>query len=401
MSPVGWGFYLPCALLLLAAFLKVPALLRNPKDALLRSVCVLLFVGAGVFASAALPSIAAVNRITGTPNAAAPVVYSLLTAFSGANIVLIIRWSNGPGNAEWTTRWARRCTTATIAVIVAINALFLLGDAPVERLRDLDTYYASTPFIREMIVLYLVAHTIAAITMTILCGRWAREVPGTLRAGLVLIVLGYSLNLGFDALKLTAVGARWTGRDLDHLSWQYAPVLASLSAFLIGTGFVLPLVSRGLSNHVRIWRRYYQLQPLWRELRETTRDRLSPAPGPWTPIGMRVIRLEADIHDGILTVNPFLDARQRDRALDEALAASPTEAEAAAAIADAAALVHAVALWAGADEQTELAAHAADDGLVLASPHDADGLVRMSLALSTSDIVRAAREAATLGSTTR
>ncbi len=34
-------------------------------------------------------------------------------------------------------------------VIVALWVLFALADVPVERLRDLDTYYANTPFMRE------------------------------------------------------------------------------------------------------------------------------------------------------------------------------------------------------------------------------------------------------------
>ncbi len=40
-------------------------------------------------------------------------------------------------------------------MIVALWVLFLPADAPAERLRDLDTYYATTPFMREEILLYL------------------------------------------------------------------------------------------------------------------------------------------------------------------------------------------------------------------------------------------------------
>jgi len=43
----------------------------------------------------------------------------------------------------------------------------------VERRTDLDTYYASAPFIREMIVLYLVSYMTATAMTTLLCWRWA------------------------------------------------------------------------------------------------------------------------------------------------------------------------------------------------------------------------------------
>ncbi|GGZ56085.1 hypothetical protein GCM10010371_14490 [Streptomyces subrutilus] len=393
-DPNGVGFYVPGALLLLAGCLKLPALRRNPGDELLRSVCVLLFVAAAVFAVAAVPSIAAVNRVTGVANAAAPVVYTVLTAFSGANLVLVIRWSSGPDDARRAARWSRRCHAATVAVIVAINALFVLGDAPVERLTDLDTYYASTPYIREMIVLYLAAHTTTALLMTFLCTRWARLVRGPLRAGLVLIVIGYLLNLVYDALKFTAVGARWAGRDLDHLSWPIAPPVAAVSALLIGLGLVLPLLSQRLTDHLGLWRRYHRLQPAWRELRAATGRGIGPAGGRWTPIEVRVIQTESEIHDGILAVNPYLDPGLREAALHEALKTAPS-ADEAAAVADAAALAHAVVVWAGdAGGRAPTAAEHPAGRALLASPRTSAGLVRMSRALSGSEVVRAVREAA-------
>lgn len=60
-----------------------------------------------------------------------------------------------------TRRLSRRWITGYGVVSVALVGLYLLGDCREERLRDLDTYYATTPFIREMIVLYLAALTVA------------------------------------------------------------------------------------------------------------------------------------------------------------------------------------------------------------------------------------------------
>ncbi|MEU2453934.1 DUF6545 domain-containing protein [Streptomyces sp. NPDC012765] len=400
-NPNGFAFYIPGALLMLAGCMKLPALWRNPKDELLRSVCVLLFVAACVFAVAAVPSIAGINRITGVPNMAAPVVYSILTAFSGSNLILIIRWSSGPAEATQAKRRARRCTWATISVIAAIWASFVLGDAPVERLTDLDTHYATTPFIREMIILYLVAHTTGAVMMTVLCTRWARVVHGPLRAGLVLIVIGYILNLVYDALKFTAIGARWSGHNLDHLSWPIAPPIAAVSALLVGIGFISPLIAQRLINLVSPWRQYYQLQPAWKELRVATQHSINLARGLRTPIDVRVCQLESDIYDGILTVHPYLDPAVHAHSLAEARKTSLSD-EDAAVIADAAALAHAVVLWTrrtsepGAASEEQLG-----DKPVLTSAVSAAGLVLLSQALHKSPIVRATREAAVLESSNR
>ncbi|MBT2458875.1 MAB_1171c family putative transporter [Streptomyces sp. ISL-86] len=396
----GLGFYIPGAFLVIILCLRIPALLRNRKDQLLRSVCVLLALSIGVFFFCAVPSIAWINRLTGVPNAAAPIVYTLLTAFSGANIVLIIHWSRGPEEAERAVRWARCCKAVTAAVILAINVLFLMGDAPVERLTDLDTYYASTPYIRETIVLYLLAHTTAGAISSALCWRWAREVHGGLKAGLALITMGYMLNLSYDAFKFTAIGARWAGHDWDYLSTQVAASLASLSALVGGLGFVLPLLSQRFMTYWDMRRRFHQLRPLWRELREAMQHSIDLAADPRTSIEARVTQLEADIHDGILTVSPHLDAELRERALAEARRTSGS-ADDVTAIADAAALAHAVVVWARHEPYPEGSEHLQQNHRsILTLPDHPTGLVRMSLALS-SDVVRTCREAAALESNRR
>ncbi|MCX4539541.1 MAB_1171c family putative transporter [Streptomyces sp. NBC_01565] len=401
-DPHGLAFYIPGTFLAVILCMRLPALRRHPQDRLLRSVCLLLATAIGVFFSCAVPTVAAVNRLTGVPNAAAPIVYSLLTAFSGATILLIIHWSRGPDEADRAARWARRCKAATMVVIIAVNVLFLLGDAPVERLTDLDTYYASTPFIREMILLYLLAHTATGIIGSALCARWARQVHGGLKAGLALITLGYLLNLSYDVLKFSAIGARWAHRDWDQLSTRYAAALASLSAVVAGLGFVLPLLSQRITAYWDLWRRFHQLRPLWRELRAATQRSIALTSGPCTPIEIRVTQLESDIHDGILAVSPHLDARQRERALEEARRSSRS-ADDVVAIADAAALAHAVVVWARhappAEDGTAGAGDAApfhqNHRSVLTLPDHPAGLVRMSLALS-SEVVKAFRDAAAL-----
>lgn len=395
----GLGFYIPGAVLFLATLLKLPALVRDPRNELLRSVCLLLALATAVFGCTAIPTLIAVNKITGIPNAAAPLVFSLLTAFSGANIVLILRWSDTPEDSGRTRRRSRLCTAVTVAVIAAINILFVLGDAPVERLRDLDTYYASTPYIREMILLYIAAHTTAAVTMTVLSRRWAREVHGGLRAGLSLIAIGYVLNLFYDIAKLTAIGAHWAGRDWSVLGVRLAPAFASVSALLIATGFVLPLISQNVTNKWRMLRRYRLLHPLHQELRVATKHSIDLSAGPWTPIEVRLTQRESDIHDGILAVNPYLRPELRDRALREELEAGRSPEE-ATAVADAAALASAVVAWERA-RSGAAPAPARVTHMVLVSPNSPQGLVRMSLALAGSATVRSFRRSALAESSTR
>ncbi|MFE2147686.1 hypothetical protein ACFXA3_39180, partial [Streptomyces sp. NPDC059456] len=212
----GQDYYIPAAALAVSLAFKLPALRNNWRDPLLRSVCALLILAGSVFTFAAPPTIVAVNRWTGVTNFSAPLVYCLITLFSAACLVLIVNWRGGP--PEETRRISRRWMLGYAGVVVVLVALFLLGETPVERLRDFDTYYANTPYIQQMIALYLTAHLVAAVVMVAMCWRWSLQVHGWLRIGLMIIVSGYVFNLSYDATKISAVVARWAGHDLDDLS---------------------------------------------------------------------------------------------------------------------------------------------------------------------------------------
>ncbi|MER5770310.1 MAB_1171c family putative transporter [Streptomyces sp. NPDC001985] len=370
------SFYGPAALGGLAFLIRLPGLLRNPRDPLLRAVALLLITGWGVFFFGAIPTIAWVNEVTGVPNFSAPLVYTILTAFSGSCIVLIINWRGGP--PERIRRATRWCAGIYGLVGVALFVLFFLGDAPVERLRDLDTYYITTPCIREMIVLYLLAHTVSAIIMTVLCRRWSRDVSGVLRAGLFLMVAGYLLTLAYDVCKFAAVGARWAGHDWDALSTGVARPFASAASFLIATGLGLPLVVQRLESPWRDWCRYRRLGPLWRLLGEAAEGRGSARISPFSSAGVRLLQRESDIHDGLLTLNPYFDPGVRAGVLAGALAAGadPRDAEAAAE----AAMVTAALAALRADPEHRVIASSRT--LQPGAGHASRDLLRMSRALS-------------------
>ncbi|MFI6002769.1 MAB_1171c family putative transporter [Streptomyces sp. NPDC051366] len=333
----GLILYVPGSVMILALLIKAPTLRRGWDQPLMRAVCTLLVVGCMVMFLAAPPTISAVNRLTGIVNFSAPLVYSVLTAFSGSCIVLVLQWGGGP---PAVVRRATRLTVAAFgAVTLLIVVLFAIGDAPVERLRDLDTYYANTPWLREMIVCYLLAHTVGSSTLTVLCWKWLLRVRPSLRplrTGLALIVLGGLLDLGYLVTKWAAVGARWAGRDWDGLSTYVAPPFASAAALMVGSGFIVPLV--GGSAAWRDFSRYRRLHPLWKALRGFAASSVTTVPLTWwSPIGIRLIHRESVIDDGILALGRWFDPAVRGAAYEAALDQGMCESQ-ASVVADAAML---------------------------------------------------------------
>lgn len=312
--------YVPGAVIATALIVKAPTLRRGWDQPLMRAVCTLLVVGSLAVFLSAPPTIVAVNRLTGVVNFSAPLVYSLLTAFSGACIVLILHWS---GPATPAVRRATRLTVAAYgAVTVAIVALFAKGEAPVEQLRAMDTYYANTPWLREMIVCYLSAHTVGSTALTVLCWKWLRRLDPAmrpLRTGLALLMFGGAFDLAFLVVKWTAVVARWRGGDLDYLSTYGAPPLAAAAALLVGAGFIVPLV--GGSAPWRDYSRYRRLRPLWAALRGFSPCGMRPVPLTWwSPVGIRLIHRESVIDDGILALVCWFDPAVRAEAYEAARA---------------------------------------------------------------------------------
>ncbi|MCX4696016.1 MAB_1171c family putative transporter [Streptomyces sp. NBC_01408] len=333
----GLILYVPGAVLILVLLAKAPTLRRGWDQPLMRAVCALLVVGSLVMFLAAPPTISAVNRLTGVVNFSAPLVFGVLTAFSGSCVVLVLQWGGGPPAV------VRRATWLTVAVFGGVSllivVLFVIGDAPVERLRDLDTYYANTPWIREMIICYLLAHTVGSSVLTGLCGKWLLSADHSLRplrTGLALIVFGGLLDLGYLVVKWAALGARWTGRDWDLLSTHVAPPLASGAALMVGTGFIVPLV--GGSPAWRDFSRYRRLHPLWKALRGFAASSVRTVPLTWwSPVGIRLIHRESVIDDGILALAPWFDPAVRRTAYEAARGQGLCEAR-AAVVADAAVL---------------------------------------------------------------
>jgi hypothetical protein len=314
------SFWLPIGALTIALVMKLPSLVRMWRDPMLRAVGGLLLFACAVFVFASPSVIGWTNRVTGVPNIAAPLVYSLLTALCASWLLLIVAWRNGLSDRSGSTRRAARWVVFAYAgVVIALWVLFWLADVPVERRRDLDTYYATTPFMREEILLYLLAHTVACSVTARLIWNWVRTdgLDAWLRWGLRFLGVGYATNLLFDVAKLTAVIARMTGHDLDWLSTYLAPSAACLSATMVAIGFIIPHGGQYLHERWRIRHAHWQLRPLYLLLRT-----VNGGGAPFTPRAtgeLRLIRRETYIRDVLLQLSRHLDEDLRERSYDAAL----------------------------------------------------------------------------------
>ncbi|CQR64231.1 MAB_1171c family putative transporter [Streptomyces leeuwenhoekii] len=303
--------------------LSCTVLFRRPRtavrDPLTLSTCAAIVLGSLVFVCSAPLTLAVVNEMTGVPNFGAPLTYGMLSAYSCSLLVLLINWRGGPRARVRRAVW--RCVAAYGALIAAVTVLFVCADADTERLTDLDTYYANTPCMREMILLYLLGHSAATVAMCAVCLKWGREVTGWLRTGLRLILTGALLDvLGFQLTKYTAIAARWAGGDLDFLSTTVAPPMASLGALTCSAGFVLPRVLPSALAHWRGLGDYRRLEPLWALLRFAPTAPKPPASW-WQLPGARLQWREVSIHDALLALAPYFDDRVRERAREAALRA--------------------------------------------------------------------------------
>ena len=320
----GLIYYLAAAVLWMGLAAQLPDLRRHRRDPLKRSFCAVILLSGLCFVLGAPPTVILVNSLTGIPNIAAPLTYGAVTAFGAASLILIVHWrGNDPAQVR---RTARAWLFSYLGVIAAEGVLFSLGDAPVERRADFDTYYASTPFIREMIVLYLVAHMVAAVTTTLLCWSWIRKVKRWTRGSLALLVLGWLFTSAYGVVKSVALSAHWLGHRWDSLSTSVAPLVA-VGSCLASAGYILPLVGPRIDSAVA----FVRLRPLFRLLAGPTSRRRCVTALSWRMIGdveLRLTTRETAIRDGLKRLAGQLDDQVRSRACRDALAAGFSAAEA-------------------------------------------------------------------------
>ncbi|MFG3044173.1 DUF6545 domain-containing protein [Streptomyces sp. NPDC048241] len=343
LSGLHIPYLLPALLLTVALALKAPTFLRAWQDSDVRATTLLLLLAAAVFVSVPPAVIHGVNSVTGVPNLAAGWVYSLLTAFCGSCLAMVVTWRERPSPRR--SRVIRRIWLLYSGIIAALWATFLLADVPDERVYDLDTYYATEPWMREHILLYLTAHMVSALVAAYLIWTWISKVRSAwLKAGLVFLQAGYAFGLVFDIAKFTAIGARWSGRDLDWLSTTVAPPFAILDASLVAVGFILPQGGPFLQKWIGDQISFRRLRRLELVLRGVGPSVADARVGVFAPLDLRLLQRQQRIHDGLLRLAPVLDAALWLRAFDAAGAAGYAEGP-ARGIAGAVTVRAALAAW--------------------------------------------------------
>ncbi|MFG2311510.1 MAB_1171c family putative transporter [Streptomyces sp. NPDC048566] len=320
--------YVSAGLLWLGLAVKGPDLVRHRADPILRVMCTVMALAGLCFLLGAPPTVGWINHASGVPNLAAPLTYAAITAYSASSLVLIVHWRGGPG----VCRVARFVTATYGFVLLGITTLFATGAAPTERRTDFDTYYATTPLIAEMIVLYLVAH-LAAVTATALWSlRWARKVHGWLRAGLYVLGTGTVVGAGYSLSKLAAITGRWCGRSWDPLGTEVATGLAGLGALLTVVGILLPWAAPSMMTWLLPQQSYRRLAPLERVLETILTGQSLRLPRPWpsSPATLLIWR-QTSIHNALTYLDPFVDQTVFDRAHDQTLTATRDRQKARAA----------------------------------------------------------------------
>lgn len=322
-----WACALPLWILFAA---KLAGLRRARRDLMRRAVCATIFSCAAILTVSAPLTLGAINDLVGVPNAAFLVSFSLVVVLAASVRILVVYWQE-PGDTATANRIAKRWILGYGLVVLAMALLFWAGDAPVERPTDFETYYATTPFMAEFVLLYLAAQAVALFSVIRGCQRWARLAGDPwLRRGLRLIIIGSVFGLGVSASRGTAMAARWFGTNWDALNTAVSVVCAMAGLTLGALGFALPAWGEHLTRireGVESYRDYRALHPLWNALRTAVPTIVLPARIPWWDPHVRLTRRLAEINDGRLAVWSRTDAHvaRRARALGQRRRLSPVE----------------------------------------------------------------------------
>jgi hypothetical protein len=293
-------------LLAVALVFKLPTLIRAWRDPDVRATTILLACATAVLVVVTPVNISRLNRWTGIPNLAAPTAYSFLTLFCAFGLTMIMRWSEPPSE-----RRRRRIIVSYwifAGIIAGLWATFLLADIPEPRIYDLDTYYASTPWMREHTLLYLLSHLVSCLVAASMLWKWFPEVNlPWLKTGVVFLQLGYATGLLFDAAKLTALTARWTGHNLDFFSTKVAPPFALLEAALVALGFLAPQVGPPLQKRSRDQIAYLRLRSLWRTVRVIEPAAATAHFGWRASLDLRLMQRRQRLYDALRLLAPYFN----------------------------------------------------------------------------------------------
>lgn len=265
-------YLLTAAGLAIALVFKFGYLRRRWSTPQLWAVVVPIFIASVTAWSASPHTIRLLNQTTGISNFTAPLVYCLVTAFSGSTLVLVIFWRY-PRAQAWPKVIAVVATYG--GAIGAIAILFSVSHVPVERLTDFETYYADQPTVAALLMIYIVASGVGQGMLSYSCLSWARSYDLAdrpwLRRGLRLYGIAALLGALSFLVKFLAVVSNWFGQHwLDTVN-TLVPVIYALPAMLSAlAGIVLPIWGPRLPllrRWAQRWAAFWTLRPMHRALR--------------------------------------------------------------------------------------------------------------------------------------
>ncbi|RSN40449.1 hypothetical protein DMH12_35660 [Streptomyces sp. WAC 04229] len=146
---------------------------------------------------------------------------------------MTISWREQPSPRR--RRILRTIWAIYAGIVAALWIVFSLAEVPDERIYDIDTYYANTPWMREHVLLHLLAHTVSGVVAAGMIWPWVGKVSARwLRAGLVCLQAGHTRTLRPLDLSPAAVQVRPTdalSRRLMHRKKDIYDGLLSLGPY--------------------------------------------------------------------------------------------------------------------------------------------------------------------------
>lgn len=305
--------------LAIAAFIwRLNLAIRNPHHPARWAVAVAIACAAIGFEAAVPLTYQWIGNISGIPNFATLIVYSAITTAVLANIV----WTTylvAPDSPTSTTLISRpyRAMAVNLTVVTAMAILFFA--APVHdrsHPTDFDYHYATNGLVDAFLAVYLCAYTFGLLRLIALCIHWIPRVHAQiwLRRGLILLVVGSTIAIGYSSGKTIAITAAWAGVSMPALNITIAPAFASLGAAIMLIGFLCPsLIPQTSRTVTHLWA-FYRLRPLWTNLRAVLPEPTQPTPPMRQSIRARLYRRVVEIHDALLILQPHLWSETTTRA---------------------------------------------------------------------------------------
>lgn len=325
--------YLSIGALAIVAFgWRLLLAVRGPSSPAKWAVAVAIACAAAGFEAAVPQTYSWIGRTSGIPNLATLIVYSSIATATLAQLV----WTAylvAPGEEHDAGRGARTVMAINVAVVITMVALFFAAPVHDEiHATDFDDHYAKSPLVDVYLGLYLCVYTIALLRIVALCRSWLPHVREQLwlRRGLLLLVFGSSIAVGYSIGKVVAVTCSWLGIAAHRLNTDIAPAFASLGAAIMLIGYLCPsAIPQSLSAVHRVLA-LPRLRPLQADLRASIPEIAGTAPVPRGIGRDRLYRTVIEIRDALLILQPHASQAVTERAeqLAEELAV-PAEKRAA------------------------------------------------------------------------